>query len=68
MFLHGEVIGDPNTKVNDLAKIEEGQPGKLSFLSNPKYTEYLYTTQSSIVLLARPVEACTHLLSTEKRA
>ena len=56
MFLHGEVIGDPNAKVNDLAKIEEGQPGKLSFLSNPKYTEYLYTTQSSIVLLDTSIE------------
>ena len=56
MFLHGEVIGDPNTKVNNLAKIEEGQPGKLSFLSNPKYTEYLYTTQSSIVLLDASIE------------
>ena len=56
MFLHGEVIGDPNAKVNDLAKIEEGQPGKLSFLSNPKYTEYLYTTQSSIVLLDASIE------------
>jgi len=56
MFLQGEVIGDPNIKVNDLAKIEEGQPGKLSFLSNPKYTEYLYTTQSSIVLLDASIE------------
>lgn len=56
MFLRGEVIGDPNVKVNDLAKIEEGQPGKLSFLSNPKYTEYLYTTQSSIVLLDASIE------------
>ena len=56
MFLHGEVIGDANVKVNDLAKIEEGQPGKLSFLSNPKYTEYLYSTQSSIVLLDASIE------------
>lgn len=56
MFLKGEVIGDPNIKVSDLAKIEEGQPGRLSFLSNPKYTEYLYTTQSSIVLLDQNIE------------
>ena len=56
MFLHGEVIGDPTVKVSDLAKIEEGQPGHLSFLSNPKYTEYLYTTQSSIVLIDQKIE------------
>lgn len=56
MFLQGEVIGDPNAKVSDLAKIEEGLPGKLSFLSNPKYTEYLYTTQSSIVLIDASIE------------
>ena len=50
-FLKGEVIGDANAAVSDLAKIEEGRPGCLSFLANPKYTEYLYSTASSIVLL-----------------
>lgn len=55
-FLHGEVIGDANSKVFDLAKIEEGQPGRLSFLANPQYSEYLYTTQSSIVLLDQSIE------------
>jgi UDP-3-O-[3-hydroxymyristoyl] glucosamine N-acyltransferase len=55
-FLHGEVIGNPAAKVGDLAKIEEGQPGQLSFLSNPKYTEFLYTTHSSIVLIDASIE------------
>lgn len=55
-FLQGEVIGDANAKVHDLAKIEEGRPGCLSFLANPKYTEYLYTTESSIVLLDNAIE------------
>ncbi len=50
-FLKGEVIGDPETKVNTVAKIEEGHPGALSFLANPKYEHYLYTTKSSIVLV-----------------
>ena len=36
-LLEGTVIGDPNISVNGLAKIEEGKPGALSFLSNPKY-------------------------------
>jgi UDP-3-O-[3-hydroxymyristoyl] glucosamine N-acyltransferase len=50
-FLKGEVIGDPETKINTVAKIEEGHPGALSFLANPKYEQYLYTTKSSIVLV-----------------
>ena len=50
-FLKGEVIGDPEIKVNTVAKIEEGHPGALSFLANPKYEHYLYTTKSSIVLV-----------------
>lgn len=55
-FLQGEIIGNPNAKVNDLAKIEEGHPGALSFLANPKYSEYLYTTKSSIVLVDKSIE------------
>jgi UDP-3-O-[3-hydroxymyristoyl] glucosamine N-acyltransferase len=50
-FLKGEIIGDPATKVNAIAKIEEGHAGALSFLANPKYEHYLYTTASSIVLV-----------------
>ena len=55
-FLNGEVIGDANATVSDLAKIEEGRPNCLSFLANPKYTEYLYSTESSIVLIDRSIE------------
>lgn len=50
-FLKGEIVGDPNIKVNTIAKIEEGHAGALSFLANPKYEHYLYTTKSSIVLV-----------------
>jgi len=52
-FLKGEVEGDPETVVNTIAKIEEGQEGALSFLANPKYENYIYTTKSSIVLVNR---------------
>lgn len=52
-FLKGEIIGDPETRVNTIAKIEEGHPGALSFLANPKYEPYIYTTKSSIVLVNR---------------
>jgi UDP-3-O-[3-hydroxymyristoyl] glucosamine N-acyltransferase len=50
-FLKGTIEGDPNVKVNTVAKIEEGHEGALSFLSNPKYENYIYTTRSSIVLV-----------------
>ena len=50
-ILNGEIQGDADIKVNDLAKIEEGTKGTLSFLSNPKYEEFIYTTGSSICIV-----------------
>jgi UDP-3-O-[3-hydroxymyristoyl] glucosamine N-acyltransferase len=50
-FLKGEVEGNPDIKVNTVAKIEEGHEGALSFLANPKYEPYLYSTLSSIVII-----------------
>lgn len=50
-MIGGKVEGDENASVHAFAKIEEGQEGALSFLSNPKYTHYLYDTKSSIVLV-----------------
>lgn len=50
-FINGRVDGDGNSEVETFAKIEEGKEGALSFLSNPKYEPYLYTTKSSIVLV-----------------
>ncbi len=52
-FLHGDVEGNPEIKVNTVAKIEEGHAGALSFLANPKYEHHIYTTASSIVLVNR---------------
>lgn len=48
----GTVEGDENVTVNTFAKIEEGVPGALSFLANPKYTHYIYNTRSSIILVS----------------
>ena len=56
-FIQGEIVGNENAEVYTFAKIEEGTPGALSFLSNPKYTEYIYTTKSSIVLVNKSFEA-----------
>ena len=50
-YIQGVIEGDENATVHTFAKIEEGIPGAISFLSNPKYTHYIYDTQSSIVLI-----------------
>jgi UDP-3-O-[3-hydroxymyristoyl] glucosamine N-acyltransferase len=52
-ILNGSVDGDPEVKVNTLSKIEEGTPGSLTFLANPKYTPYLYSTCASVVIIGR---------------
>ena len=50
-YIQGVIDGDENATVHTFAKIEEGIPGAISFLSNPKYTHYIYDTASSIVLV-----------------
>lgn len=62
-LIQGRVEGNEEAKIHTFAKIEEGKEGAISFLSNPKYTHYIYDTQSSVVLvnddlqLERPVSA-----------
>ncbi len=50
-ILEGEVVGNPDEEVSKLSKIEEGEKGSLTFLSNPKYNPYLYTTNASIAIV-----------------
>lgn len=50
-YLQGIVEGNPDAVVKTFAKIEEGQPGAISFLANPKYAHHLYDTASSVVLV-----------------
>jgi len=50
-FLKGEIDGNPEEVVTDISKIEEGIPGTLSFLANPQYAKYIYTTEASIVIV-----------------
>lgn len=64
-ILGGQVLGNAEAVVTDFAKIEEAQAGQLSFLSNPKYEPFLYTTKASIVLVNEdfvPKEAYTATL------
>ncbi len=52
-ILDGTIEGDPEASVSEVAKIEEGKSGSISFLANPKYAEYIYDTGASIVILNR---------------
>jgi UDP-3-O-[3-hydroxymyristoyl] glucosamine N-acyltransferase len=51
LFLNGKVIGDPETEVSSISKIEEGKSGSLAFLANPKYENYLYDSDASVILV-----------------
>ncbi len=51
-ILEGKVEGDPEVQVHRLAKIEEGEPGAITFLANPKYTSYIYSTKASITIVS----------------
>jgi UDP-3-O-[3-hydroxymyristoyl] glucosamine N-acyltransferase len=50
-ILHGEIYGNPDEVVSKLSKIEEGEKGSLTFLSNPKYNSWLYSTLASVVIV-----------------
>jgi len=55
-FIQGTIVGDPSVKVKSFSKIEEGQPGTLSFLSNPKYNQYIYDCNASVILVNKDFE------------
>ncbi|HAW53349.1 MAG TPA: UDP-3-O-(3-hydroxymyristoyl)glucosamine N-acyltransferase [Flavobacteriales bacterium] len=57
--LHGTVEGNENAEVNSISKIEEGKPGSISFLANPKYTHFIYDTDATIVIVNNSFEG-TH--------
>lgn len=52
-MLGGEVKGNGNEKISMLAKIQDGKKGQIAFLSNPKYEQYIYTTQASAVIVKK---------------
>lgn len=63
-LLGGKVEGDPEAKVWNVARIEDGAPGMLSFLANPKYIHYLYDTKSTIVLVNEDFEPTEKVTTT----
>ena len=70
-IVNGEISGNSSVVVTELAKIEEGKEGSLSFLSNPKYEEYIYKTKSSICIVnntfnpTRPLPTSLTLIKVE---
>lgn len=63
-LLNGTVEGDPGMKLNTIAKIEEGKPGSLSFLANPKYEPFIYTTGSSVILVRNDFKPSREIKAT----
>lgn len=52
-MVKGEVVGDGSVKISSYSKIEEAKEGSLSFLANPKYTHFVYTTKASVLLVRK---------------
>ncbi|MUV02570.1 UDP-3-O-(3-hydroxymyristoyl)glucosamine N-acyltransferase [Flavobacterium rakeshii] len=63
-ILEGDVVGNPEAEVHTLAKIEEGIDGSLTFLANPKYSPYIYTTKATITIVNRTFEPESELSTT----
>lgn len=63
-FLNGEIVGDGSVEISNVSKIEEGKPGTLAFLANPKYEAYLYTTKASVILINKNVELKSEIEAT----
>ena len=55
-FIGGRVEGNENTQIHTFAKIEEAQEGAITFLSNPKYTHFIYDTKASVILVNDDIE------------
>ncbi|WP_338644626.1 UDP-3-O-(3-hydroxymyristoyl)glucosamine N-acyltransferase [Flavobacterium sp. KS-LB2] len=63
-ILEGEVVGNPMVEVFRLSKIEEGTEGSLTFLSNPKYLNYIYSTKASVTIVNETFVAESPLTTT----
>jgi UDP-3-O-[3-hydroxymyristoyl] glucosamine N-acyltransferase len=63
-ILNGEVEGNADVEVSKLAKIEEGSKGSLTFLANPKYTQFIYTTEASVTIVGKDFVAENDISTT----
>ena len=55
-LIKGKIEGDPDAKVSHVAKIEDAGEGSLSFIANPKYEEYIYSTNASVIIINEAME------------
>jgi UDP-3-O-[3-hydroxymyristoyl] glucosamine N-acyltransferase len=63
-ILNGTIEGNPDVSVSTLSKIEEGKPGSISFLANPAYTQYIYNTQATLVIVNSDFAATAPISAT----
>lgn len=63
-ILEGEVVGNPEAEVFKLSKIEEGTEGSLTFLANPKYINYIYSTQATVTIVNNTFEPEQEITTT----
>ena len=63
-ILAGKIVGNPEIKVQSLAKIEEGKKGDLCFLANKIYTPFIYKTKASVVIVNKDFKAENKIYST----
>jgi len=63
-ILEGDIVGNPEIEVSKLSKIEEGTEGSLTFLANPKYTSYIYSTKASIIIVNKTFVADEDIFTT----
>ncbi len=63
-ILEGDIVGDPDIEVSKLSKIEEGIEGSLTFLANPKYIPYIYSTKASITIVNKSFQPDSDIATT----
>jgi len=64
LIVSGTIEGNPDTTVSSFGKIEEATAGQLSFLANPKYNDYLYTTKASLIIVSESLQLQKNISAT----
>ena len=62
--INGTIVGDRDVDISNISKIEEGKKGSLTFLANPKYTEFIYSTNASAAIVANDFEPTERINTT----
>ena len=64
LLVSGTIEGNPDITVSSFGKIEEATAGQLSFLANPKYNDYLYTTKASLIIVSESLQLQKNITAT----